>query len=335
MPERPAETGTSPPNPAPAVLRRLAGRRDGPGLARAALQFAGFGLSALAAQQLGERGHPGAVGASALAGLAVLTFFPLLHESGHGTAFVRERWNRLAAWVGALFMLQAPSFFREFHLAHHQWTQDRERDPEIASIPNLLDPWPGSPVHYLAIASGQWLMVGKFGFSLICALLPYSVWKGFFPFVREGKQRRIAWESRLAVVVLVGAAWAGLALVPGFAYVLLAWPIAHLGLGLYLMTEHTGLPNQGSQFDRTRTVRSNPAVRWLMWNMPYHAEHHAFPGIPFHALPALEAEIQLPAPKTATGYLAFHREAIRRSFSFQSPGRTKGKRREGIGLRRR
>jgi len=101
--------------------------------------------------------------------------------------------------------------------------------------------------------------------------------------------------------------------VPGFACVLLAWPIAHLGLGLYLMAEHTGLTNQGSQFLRTRSTRSNPAIRWLMWNMPYHAEHHAFPAIPFHALPALHAQCKPKPPHRVAGYAAFHQEAIRRS----------------------
>jgi fatty acid desaturase len=44
--------------------------------------------------------------------------------------------------------------------------------------------------------------------------------------------------------------------------------------------------------------------------MPYHAEHHAYPALPFHALPAahrvLKAEIAVQAP----GYIAVHREIL-------------------------
>jgi fatty acid desaturase len=29
---------------------------------------------------------------------------------------------------------------------------------------------------------------------------------------------------------------------------------------------------------------THAAVRLLMWNMPYHAEHHLYPSIPFHRL---------------------------------------------------
>jgi fatty acid desaturase len=78
------------------------------------------------------------------------------------------------------------------------------------------------------------------------------------------------------------------------------------------MPEHTGLPNEGSQLERTRTVRSNPALRWWMWNMPYHAEHHAHPGVPFHAMPALHEKLASKLVHVSRGYAAFHRQALRR-----------------------
>jgi fatty acid desaturase len=34
----------------------------------------------------------------------------------------------------------------------------------------------------------------------------------------------------------------------------------------------------------TRTTLTNAVVRLLMWNMPFHAEHHLYPSIPFHRL---------------------------------------------------
>jgi len=299
--------------PNPATLRRLGARRNGPALLRGLIQLIAFGLLAAATARLGAQGHPLVWLAATLCGLAVISFFPLMHETGHGTAFATPGLNRACTWIGALFMLQTPTFFREFHLAHHRWTQDPELDPEIASLPSLLDGFPSHPAGYLFVASGQPLMIGKFGFTLICALLPHRIWKHFFPFVPEEKKRRVAWESRLAACLLAGSAWLGVENVPGFAWVLLAWPIAHLGLGLYLMSEHTGLGHEGSQFQRTRSTRSNAAIRWLMWNMPYHAEHHAFPGIPFHALPELHDHCEPKPPHTAPGYAAFQREAIRQS----------------------
>ena len=42
----------------------------------------------------------------------------------------------------------------------------------------------------------------------------------------------------------------------------------------------------------------NPVSRFLYWNMNYHVEHHMFPMVPYHRLPALHARIRgdLPAP---------------------------------------
>lgn len=40
-------------------------------------------------------------------------------------------------------------------------------------------------------------------------------------------------------------------------------------------------------FLNTRTTLTTRVVRFLAWNMPYHAEHHAMPSVPFHKLPVL------------------------------------------------
>ena len=37
----------------------------------------------------------------------------------------------------------------------------------------------------------------------------------------------------------------------------------------------------------TRTVESNRIVRWFLWETNFHAEHHAYPMVPFYNLPVL------------------------------------------------
>ena len=64
---------------------------------------------------------------------------------------------------------------------------------------------------------------------------------------------------------------------------------------------------------RTRTIRTNALVRTLMWNMPYHAEHHANPGVPYHALPALHDRLAPELEHVSSGYLAFHADAVLRA----------------------
>jgi len=61
----------------------------------------------------------------------------------------------------------------------------------------------------------------------------------------------------------------------------------------------------------SRTTFTNPVVRYLAWNMPFHAEHHTFPAVPFHALPTLHRELAPAIGTTSDGYMAFHRKLLR------------------------
>ena len=61
----------------------------------------------------------------------------------------------------------------------------------------------------------------------------------------------------------------------------------------------------------SRTVHTNAVVRFLAWNMPYHAEHHAYAAIPFHALPRAHAALGPFVRVQSQGYARVHRELIR------------------------
>jgi fatty acid desaturase len=297
------------------ALRPLMVRRDAPGIVRIVVQVSLLAVSGFATVELSSRGHWGWVATVLVAGATLATLFPALHEAGHATAFRTPIFNEIVVWICAVAMLQAPSFFREFHWQHHRKTQDREHDPEIGFSAELLDGWPSNPFVYLLLVSGQSLMFGKLMFTIACALFPTaSSWERFFPFIRAERRQRIAWESRFVLVLLGTGVWAGLTFVPGFGALLLAWPIAHVVLGFYVMPEHTGLPHDGSQLHRTRTVLSNALVRWFMWNMPYHAVHHAHPSLPFHAVPEANRLLEPALEHVSRGYVAFHLEALRRAF---------------------
>src|SRR5690606_36465742 len=77
------------------------------------------------------------------------------------------------------------------------------------------------------------------------------------------------------------------------------------GLGLVLLTgvlQHVGLPEDVLDLRlNSRTVYMNPLLRFLYWNLNYHLDHHMFPGVPYHALPALHAEIRHDCPPANRG----------------------------------
>jgi len=81
-------------------------------------------------------------------------------------------------------------------------------------------------------------------------------------------------------------------------------------LRLYLMAEHTLCPLNDDMLENTRTTYTNGFMRYLAWNMPYHAEHHAFPAVPFHRLPEVNAAIRGRLKSTAPGYLAVQRDIL-------------------------
>jgi fatty acid desaturase len=83
-------------------------------------------------------------------------------------------------------------------------------------------------------------------------------------------------------------------------------------LRLYLLAEHGDCPEVANMFENTRTTFTTGVMRFLAWNMPYHAEHHVYPAVPFHKLPELHGLMKDELRVTAEGYGAFAREFLGR-----------------------
>ena len=76
-------------------------------------------------------------------------------------------------------------------------------------------------------------------------------------------------------------------------------------------TQHIGLAEDVLDHRlNSRTVYINPISRFIYWNMNYHIEHHMFPMVPYHALPALHDEIKADCPPPYRGFLAAYSEII-------------------------
>ena len=85
-----------------------------------------------------------------------------------------------------------------------------------------------------------------------------------------------------------------------------AW--LHYACGL---TQHAGLAEDVLDHRlNCRTVYMNPIVRFIYWNMNYHVEHHMFPLVPYHALPALHEELKPDMPPPYRGFVETYREII-------------------------
>ena len=247
-------------------------------------------------------------------GVALAALFAGLHESVHRTAFSSRRLSdAVAATIGFLLLLPA-RHFRLFHLAHHRFTGNPAQDPELVTARTASLP------RYLRHVSGLDHWAQRLG-----ELLRHAGGRVSAPYVPEGQREGIVREARwhaAAYLVIAGGV-----VVAGWTAPLLYWWLpALLGqpwLRLVLLAEHSGCPEVSDMLENTRTTFTVAPVRFLMWNMPYHAEHHAFPGVPFHALPLLHTRLADRLCVTQSGYLAFQRAYLRELWRPPTAGETR------------
>lgn len=235
-----------------------------------------------------------------LQGVLLVFLFAPLHETIHRTAFAARGLNDAVAFVIGIILILPREYFRAFHFAHHRHTQDPARDPELAS------PRPATRRQWLLYLSG----------------LPYWYWQirglmtramGQVPedfYGNDVQRQKVIAESRLILAIYITILIVSLILGSDAALrywvlpVLLGQPM----LRFYLLAEHWGCPFvPAPMLQRSRTTYTNAFVRFLAWNMPYHAEHHANPAVPFHALKRANALLAAEIGTTSPGYIAASR----------------------------
>jgi fatty acid desaturase len=239
-----------------------------------------------------------------LEGVVLVFLFAPLHETIHRTAFATRALNDGVAFVIGVLLVLPREYFRAFHFAHHRHTQDPARDPELSS------PRPATKAQWLLYVSGhpywRWQIAG------LIARAMGKVGEDFYG--NDAQRTKVIRESRF--VLLIYAAILILSLTTGSDAALRYWIVpVILGqpmLRLYLLAEHWGCPLSpaGAPVDmlaRSRTTYTNGLMRFLAWNMPFHAEHHANPAVPFHALPAANALLRARLSTTSPGYVAANR----------------------------
>lgn len=227
------------------------------------------------------------------------------HEAGHGTAF-KTRWMNNALYQVASFQVfRRATVWRWSHARHHTDTLVVGRDPEIAAP---------RPTDWLGLA------LSIFALKHVWNELPKMVAAAFGriheedrSFVPASEWPKVFHEARISLaiyVVVIGAS----------VYFRTILPLLYIGLPslyggwLYLyfgLTQHAGMPeNVLDHRENCRTVLMNPVFRFLYWNMNYHAEHHMFPMVPFHALAQLHETVKADMPPPYRSSLAAYAEII-------------------------
>jgi fatty acid desaturase len=282
-------------------LHALSRRADLPGALRLAVHAA---LLLGTGGWLAVAGPWNVVPAFLAFGLVQVALFAPAHEMMHQTAFASRRANAIFGWLAACPSLLNLHFYTSFHLAHHRNTQIPGEDPELDLAPTNN------------FRSYVWRVLGIPYWRLRLRVIR-DCWRGdlgAYPYVTAKATRGVISSVRTMSVVMVGGALAS-ALLFGWRTPLLFWIGPQLlcqpFLRAYVLAEHTGCTQDRNGLTNTRTTLTNTAVRLLMWNMPYHAEHHMYPSIPFHRLVDAHAALCARLGFVQRGYTRWHLALLR------------------------
>ena len=282
-------------------LRDLRGRSDLRGGARLTIHLALLvGAGWLVSLASGWMVLPAVL----LLGLVQVALFAPAHECMHQTAFASKRANAIVGWFAASPSLLNLQFYTAFHWTHHRNTQIPGQDPE------LLAPDPKTLGIYI-------LRVLSIPFWQLRLWVVYDAWRAdlsAYPYIPRFAAPSIVRSVRATSLLMFGGAIVS-AMLFGWQTPFLYWIgpqiLGQIPLRAYLLAEHTGCTEDRNGLTNTRTTLTNPLVRLLMWNMPFHAEHHLYPTIPFHRLPDAHAAIGSKLGVVQKGYARWNVALIR------------------------
>ncbi|MBD1843357.1 fatty acid desaturase family protein [Cyanobacteria bacterium FACHB-63] len=217
-------------------------------------------------------------------GFGFAAMFAPMHECSHRTAFENNLLNDVVCWIAGLLSFYNGAFYRRYHKWHHRYTQLFDKDPELS------DPLPQTLVDYLITMSGITWWWGKLKTHFRVALGQLDD----YPYISEEARAGVILSVRSQLsVYAVAIAISFYAHQPWFVvYWLLPLAVGQPILRMILLSEHTGCTHDDNPFTNTRSTKTLFPLQFLMWNMPFHAEHHLYPSIPFHQLPAAHQQLR-------------------------------------------
>ena len=235
-------------------------------------------------------------------GFSFAAMFAIVHECCHRTAFASNQLNDIVAWWAGVLSGYNSTFYRRYHKWHHRYTRIEGKDPELEDIqPNSIE-------EYVAEISGYNWWLGKIQthFRVAAGKLDSM------PYISESARSEIINSTRWQLAVYGMAIACSLILQQPWFITLWLLPLA-VGqpiLRFILLAEHTGCTKDDNPLTNTRTTLTWFPIQFMMWNMSFHAEHHLYPSIPFHALPEAHQELREYFTVVDRGYLKVNQNII-------------------------
>jgi fatty acid desaturase len=236
------------------------------------------------------------LGLLAAAALSSPTLWSLLHEGIHGLLFRSARANRIASRALAIVFGAPFRALRFAHLRHHRYSRTAWGREEVYD-PSQQPRWRAYAFHYARITFGLYLAELA---MLFACWLPASFLRrhlqGQSPDLPDGSagmQRMLDRDvladaglreiriDALAVLILYGSAIA----LHGAHW---PWVVGVLALRALIASQLDHAPHHGTPLERREYALNMQApllIRLYLLNFTLHRVHHAYPHLPWTALP--------------------------------------------------
>lgn len=248
-----------------------------------------------------------------LQGAMIAFLFAPMHECVHSSAFKIRRLNTIIGRICAAIILRPFLYLKYRHMAHHTFTQHPEGDPDRVDFPRDM------PEYLLHVSSANiWHRMLKNLYNLSLGRFTEEERE----FIPTTELSAVVNEVRLMVLLYVVITAASIWFQSWMAVYVWLLPriIGEPALRAIRMIEHTGMAESPNMLENTRTTQTNFLVRFFYWNMPFHAEHHLYPSVPFHALPRLHKEkVREHLAEIAPGVASVHYKILKRLLSRTTP----------------
>ena len=235
-------------------------------------------------------------------GFGFAAMFAPVHECSHRTAFASNELNDAVGWCAGVLSLYNSTFFRRYHKWHHRYTLVPGKDPELTDpkIETIAD-------YFWAMSALPW-WIGKIQTHTRVALGQLNE----FPFIPENAKAEVIRSTRLQLFVYaIGIAVSAIAMQPWFVlYWMLPLAVGQPILRFILLAEHTRCSGDNNPFTNTRSTLTLFPLQFMMWNMPFHAEHHLYPSISFYNLPIAHETLKSHFTHVDPGYIQVNREIV-------------------------
>jgi fatty acid desaturase len=238
---------------------------------------------------------------------ALLSFaYAASHEGAHGTAFRTVWLNEAVFYITSFVFFEEPMYRRYTHARHHAATWYPGSDSQMPYR---------NPMTLRAYLRETLALAGL----LDTVALTFRLARGKLTeeersVIPVGKLTQLSWGARGFLVGYLAIAAAAVGMQS--AFIVVALPVARIAGGwvaqLFINSQHMCMAEAIPDHRYcTRSMHCWLPTRVLYWNMNFHIEHHLYPGIPFHALPAVSRLVAAELPQPSRGVLAANGEILR------------------------